>query len=486
VQYEAVPRVTTTPLVTLTAHPLVGLYSAPPCSSGQLLVAFRPRGTARWDTTSSLPCQGLTINTYIAGLRPSTVYDVQQVLVDGSVRTVGPMLSLTTGSANPAVPRHAVVVPPPTGVASLVDDLIFHSLAHVQEGNAIWAYATDLSGRVVWYRDVLPQASPLRPLPGGTILFQSGDDAVRGQLLQEIDLTGNILRETNVPRLNEQIAARGGQEILAIHHDALRTSNGLTLVMGFTERMFTDVQGSSGDVDVIGDSILALDADFQLVWYWDAFQHLDINRAATLGDTCRVTHPLCPPLELAPIANDWLHANSMDVTPDGHLVVSVRNQDWIIKIDFANGAGSGEVLWRLGKDGDFSVDSTDPYPWFSHQHSVVHDGGNEILIFDNGNTRCQNAGAECHSRGQLYVLDETQLTATLPINSDLGSYSNAWGAAQRLSNGNLSFTSGKQPDGSSYYYADTIEVAPNGAPVYDLRALAPVYRTFRMKSLYGG
>ena len=53
---------------------------------------------------------------------------------------------------------------------------------------------------------------------------------------------------------------------------------------------------------------------------------------------------------------------------DGNLIVSVRHQDWVIKIDYAHGHGDGHVIWRLGQGGDFAVISSDPSPWFSHQH----------------------------------------------------------------------------------------------------------------------
>ncbi len=33
----------------------------------------------------------------------------------------------------------------------------------------------------------------------------------------------------------------------------------------------------------------------------------------------------------------------------------MRNQSWILKIDYANGTGTGNVLWKLGQDGDFTL-----------------------------------------------------------------------------------------------------------------------------------
>ena len=483
--YDVQSRVSgSTPVVTPTANTLVALYSAPPCAAGSLSVAFRPTGTTRWDVTNAVPCRpGVSVNLYVGGMRANSAYDIVHFVVNSSARVNGPLMSFTTGTP-PALPTSSVTLAPDPVLSSAADDVIVHSLASTLPGSTIWGYATDLAGRPVWYYDAGPNGAPLRPLTGGTMLLQAPEAALRGQLLREVDLAGNTLRETGVTRLNEQLTAMGHQNIIAIHHDALRTPGGLTVVMGFTERLFTDVQGAVGDVDVLGDSLIALDQDWQVVWEWDAFDHLDINRAATLDDKCRADNPLCPPLQLAPIANDWLHANSLDLTSDGHLLISLRNQDWIIKIDFANGTGTGNVLWRLGKDGDFSLESADPYPWLSHAHSVSVVSPTQIAVFDNGNVRCVGAGPECHSRGQMYVIDEIQRQATLALNVDLGSYSNAWGAAFRLSNGNLGFNSGKQKTLQGGFFADTIEVLPSSATVYDLRTIAPMYRVFRMKNLY--
>ena len=71
---------------------------------------------------------------------------------------------------------------------------------------------------------------------------------------------------------------------------------------------------------------------------------------------------------MASSAHDWLHGNALELAGDGNLLYSTRHQDWIVKIDFRGGQGAGDVIWRLGKDGDFQINSSDPSPWFSHQH----------------------------------------------------------------------------------------------------------------------
>jgi hypothetical protein len=158
----------------------------------------------------------------------------------------------------------------------------------------------------------------------------------------------------------------------------------------------------------------------------------------------------------------------------------------VVKIDYRNGAGDGHVIWRLGQGGDFTVNSTDPDPWFSHQHDAHYIDDRTLILFDNGNTR-RAGDPTAHSRGQVWTLDEQTMTATLVVNADLGSHSGALGAAERLSNGDYSFTLGTNgPVPPLRPPAHTVEVRPDGTKVYDLAANTPEYRTFRMRTLYEG
>jgi hypothetical protein len=221
-------------------------------------------------------------------------------------------------------------------------------------------------------------------------------------------------------------------------------------------------------------------------WAWDAFDHLDVNRGPVLGE---VTQPGSRgPTSVVPRlpAVDWLHVNAVALSPaDGELILSIRHQDWVIKIDYRNGAGDGHVIWRLGQGGDFTVNSTDPNPWFSHQHNAHYIDDHTLILFDNGNTR-RASDPNAHSRGQVWTLDEQAMTATLVVNADLGAYAGALGAAQRLSNGNYSFTLGTAVAEPPVPPAHTIEVTPNGTKLYDLQVNKGEYRSYRMRTLYEG
>ena len=172
-----------------------------------------------------------------------------------------------------------------------------------------------------------------------------------------------------------------------------------------------------------------------------------------------------------------------------------------MKVDYGNGSGTGNILWRMGQDGDFAIVSNDPWPWFSHQHDVgiEENGAGVMTIFDNGNTRviadpplglgsalCQPN--DCNSRGMAVNFSETSMTVTPVLSSDLGYYSTAMGSAQLLSNGDYFF----QPAIVILTLNDTVgysmEVPPTPAtgpttPLLDMEG-PEHYRGWQMTSMY--
>ena len=458
------------PVITATSHPLVFLYSAPSCgASARMRVRFASSdGVAR--STPFRDCQpGLSMNFYLAGLRPQMDYSVNHIIDTGSALVEGPVMPLTTPSAPLALATQTVLQPP---AAPTPDGILLQATIQTN------SLATDLNGNLVWY---YPGNVTFitRPEPGGLFFGivenPAGDQSQ--QIVREFDLTGMTVLETNAARVNEQLTAMGMRSISAFHHEARRLPDGRILVLGAVEQILTDVQGP-GPIDVLGDMIIVMDSNLQVVWAWDAFDHLDVTRRATLEDQC--APGACPSLFLDITANDWLHGNSVQQTPDGNLLYSSRSQDWVIKIDYQKGFGGGNVIWRLGKDGDFQINSTDPSPWFSHQHDPQFLADNTTLtLFDNGNVR-NLLDPTANSRGQVIQLDEQNRIANLIVNIDMGQFSFALGAAQKLPNGNYHFDIGYLLDGTSI----AVEVDPSGNTVYALHAGAPEYRSFRMRDLY--
>jgi arylsulfate sulfotransferase len=479
------------PVISPTANPLVALYSVPPGPKGTVHVEFAAAGdNPSWRSTDerpSLPAR--STNFFIAGMLPNTTYEMRNVFSDGTASAPRPF---TTGGLPPnlAFPSFTVRQPPGPG-SDLDQDMFFHQFPNAP-GNVPNPLATDLSGRVVWYYDV-SQSGLTRTYvgqslaPGGTVLVL-GVDAhapLPGTLdvLREVDLAGDVVRETNIDAVNAQLSARGYHPIYSFTHDVERLPNGGTAVLAPTERL-VDVNGTPAEY--VGMTVLVLDANFQVAWAWDAFDHLDVNRGPVLGEVLQPGGPdqLTASTPVLP-AVDWLHVNAVSWSPaDENLVLSVRHQDWVVKIAYANGAGDGHVVWRLGQGGDFTVNSTDPSPWFSHQHNAHHIDASTLILFDNGNTR-RASDPTADSRGQVWKLDERTMTATLVLNVDLGNYSMALGSAQRLSNGNYVFTSGFQGQAPNIF-GQSIEVRPDGSTAYVLEVNRMEYRALRVRTLYEG
>jgi arylsulfate sulfotransferase len=479
-------------VVTPASNPLVALYSVPPASADTVFVQFAIADDhPDWrNTDARAVVPGKSTNFFVAGMLPNSTYEMRHVFSDGTGSA--PVL-FTTGGIPASVTIPAFTVQQPPGSASDVEqDMVFHQLLPMTP-NAALLVATDLAGHVTWYYNLAGSGLSAGKVgqslvPGGTLLLNGIDPytpvPTAPNVLREIDLAGDPVRETNLAAVNAQLAAMGREPVHAFHHDMQRLANGNTVVLAYTERSFI-INGTP--TNYAGEMVVVLDQDFQVTWAWDAFDHLDVHRGPVLGE---VTLPGSPePTNAVPIlpAVDWLHVNAVALSPtDGNLIISVRHQDWVIKIDYRNGAGDGHVVWRLGAGGDFALNSADPSAWFSHQHNVHYLDDHTLILFDNGNTR-QATDPNAHSRGQVWTLDERTMIATPVLNTDLGNYSFRLGGAQRLSNGDYSFMSGSQgPGPGPTNFAQTIEVRPDGTRDYVLKYAAPEYRSYHVRTLYEG
>ena len=73
---------------------------------------------------------------------------------------------------------------------------------------------------------------------------------------------------------------------------ALPRPHGYIMVIGNSEYICTDCQGGTptNPVDLLGDQIIVMDNNMNVVWTWDAFTFLDVNHPATLE---REVHQPC-------------------------------------------------------------------------------------------------------------------------------------------------------------------------------------------------
>jgi len=491
--FQFVSRVKDKAVATPTSHPLVALFSAPPCPMGsQFRVAFHADGEEAISRTPAQPCRGsISSNVYVAGMRADTEYQLRSEVTTGGSVTAGHYLPFHTGVLDGNFPPVVLAVPAAGGNSP--ESVIVYSAAAM--GAQVRPFATDLQGRVVWYlrsNDFLT-----RVVPGGRFLvLADGQNSVNNtheeQVLREIDLAGNVVRETNIGRVAEQLESHGihsdcyrsGRECVSgFHHEAIRLPNGHTLtIAGFERMMPTGTQGSKMPVDVLGDLIIDLDEDFQVAAVWNGFDHLDLNRKSLYDSKCHTGAGGCPAVLLAEEANGWTHTNSLSYIPStGDLIISQPEQNWVLKIDWKDGKGSGKVLWKLGKDGDFKAEAKEPNPWFAYQHDAGFEpiGSNMLTLVDDGDVSGKDPKAGV--RGQVWKLDEDKHIATLVYAAPLGVQTFCCGSIQALKSGGYSTVAGA----SMPLQGRTAETDKDGKVILAFDLMGNIYyRSFRVEDMY--
>jgi hypothetical protein len=410
------------------------------------------------------------VNLLVAGMKPQTTYHMRaRVVSTAGVLYVDSDHTFQSGSL-PSVSFPAVTVAPPGLAASGGVDLISGL------GPTVSAVVFDTDGSVIWYYydPSVPAGSfafPIRQLDNGDFIIVNNVASD----VREVNLAGQIVRQVTLAQLNTSLAAAGySLATPGCHHDVLPLANGHWILLVYDYREFQDLPGYPGTTTVLGDALVDLDANNQPVWVWRAFDHLDVNR-----------HPYLFP--------DWTHSNTLVHERDGSLLLSMRNQSWVLKIDYANGAGSGDVVWRLGPGGDFTLSVNDPAQWFYNQHYpyLLQTSGStqQMALFDNGNTRPDNTGqpctTDCFSRALILSIDESARTAQITWQYSPGWYSLWGGSIVVLPNNNVEFDS-TAPSGG---YSRILEVTQTSTPqtVWEMdTSNTDFYRAYRIPSLYPG
>ena len=178
----------------------------------------------------------------------------------------------------------------------------------------------------------------------------------------------------------------------------------------------------------------------------------------------------------------------------------MRHQFWVIKIDYNNGEGSGDIVWKLGWQGDFTLaGGADPVDWFYAQHgpqflSESTSGDFQMILFDNGDDRPLNGtpcgitfASPCHSTVPVLDVNESTKIATVVRRDTLPIFSFFGGNAEGLPNGDEEFDecapSGKTSDAAAVY--EITPDASNPQTVWQMQITGQdAYRAIRTPSLY--
>lgn len=485
----------TTGKVTATANPLVAQYSFTSPADATVTIQFGPSTTYGLQTWSQpVPAGGGTLKMLVAGMRASTTYHMRaSVQFANGAQYLDSDQVFTTGAISSDLLLPTTISTPTAGL-SPAGGVEMLDLA-VVAGNEAQIAVMDLQGNLIWYFPIPAglHAGPIRPLSDGNILVDLGGTVSQlvppsENVTEEVDLAGNVIKGISMAQVNEELAAAGYNLVgTEMHHDVAVLPNGHWIVLIQTDQNFTDLPGYPGTTTVEGDALVDLDQNLQPVWVWNTFDHLDVNR-----------HPYQFP--------DWTHSNAIIYSPsDGDLVLSCRHQSWVIKIDYENGAGGGDILWRLGPDGDFTMSSGEASDWFYNEHfpnflTPVSKGLFQFGVFDNGNQRpdpttglpCQNSaglpgGGTCYSRAPILQVNELNMTATV-LWEDQAPFGFCCGDMQLLSNGDAEYdvaSSTQAPPWNAEIFEVTHETSPR--TVWEMQMPGTLaYRAFRIPSLYPG
>jgi arylsulfate sulfotransferase len=471
-------------VLTPTQNPLVAQYSVRSDCLGQAMAEFGSDASyGRSTAWYPVPAQESAVTFFVAGMRASSTYHMRVDFNCFGQLSNGPDQTFTTG-ALPSTDfgtdgsAHQLFTPGITVTRSSTSTPApgVELFNLVPPTNMYRAFATDLQGNIIWYYDPGPDLgapTPLKLLDNGHFLINDGD-------LQEIDLADNVIRDVNYPQINRSLQALNYTfTISGFHHDVAVLPNGHWITLAYTEKDFTDLPGYPGVTNVVGDALIDIDPSGNVAWAWSAFDHLDVTRH----------------LQGLP---DWTHSNAILYAADGNLLLSMRHQSWILKIDYENGSGTGGILWKLGEDGDFTITSGNPNDWFYAQHypNILASEGSQtkFAIWDNGNYRIDASGATCgigsgpacYSRATLFQIDEAAMTADLLWDYLPGFYSWWGGSIGELSNGNVEFD---MTIPFNTVASQVMEVTQTATPqvVWQLNLTgANAYRAFRIPSLYPG
>jgi Arylsulfotransferase (ASST) len=249
---------------------------------------------------------------------------------------------------------------------------------------------------------------------------------------------------------------RAGNGYRADLHDFRLTPRGTALITAYAP-MHCNLAavGGSSDGAVVDGVMQEIDIRTGLVMFeWTSLDHVGLDESYEHADRSSVAKPF-----------DYFHINSIDVDPDGTLLVSARNTWTAYELD----ASTGQIAWRLGgKRSSFRMGRGTATAW---QHDPREIASDEISIFDNG----ASPAVRGQSRGIVVRIDPAHLTATLvsQLTHSPDLLASSQGNMQLLANGDWFLGWGEKP-----YFS---EVSPTGAVTF--AAHFPVgdesYRDFR-------
>ena len=492
-----------------TTNPLVALYTVTPGATATVAVQFGLDPTYGYATSAFATTTSTgPVSVEVGGMRANTKYHMRaQITYAGGTTVNTADTTFTTGALPADLAALNLTVKTTAGMTPQPGIELLDPVMLSQGDGPYQPYATDLQGNVIWYYPWADYPNSPAYLNDGIKQLSNGDFVAvlstnnglpnpnpdpTTVFIREFDLIGNTIKQLTLPEINANLAAAGYTQadgspltIEDFHHDVTPLPNGHWLILGNTTRAET-INGSQ--VTVQGDVVMDIDTNMQPVFVWNEFDHFSVTR-----------QPMGFP--------DWTHSNAIVYTPtDGNFLVSIRHQNWVVKVNYQNGAGDGSVMWMLGNQGSFTLQNADgtadtnPYDWQYAQHgpSIVgatSAGVFDLALMDNGNDRvipgnlsaCPVAqAAGCYTTVPIFQINESAMTATIESRVTLPTnlYSNFGGNAEVLANNDLEFDLAGPVSGA---LIEEVMQDANHTLVWSYATNGSfLYRGFRLPSLYQG
>ena len=385
---------------------------------------------------------------FLWGMRAETKYDID-IFLNGNEEEPFETLEFTTGKLPESVPP--VILRKNDPLKTSEGFVLFTYYYIPEDQSKPIAVMLDAEGKVVWYFEyymsgfnVIGDVQYIDETSTILMSLSKGPNMadIPAEEAIEIDLEGSVIWKSH-----EILSVHNGPN--SWHHIYDRVSDN-SLVM-----LKPEIIGN-----VVSDKVLNLDREYNELWSWKYSDHFEV--------------PECPASEIC----DWTHSNHVNMYPDERTAyLNSRNFSSLFRIDM----DTGEIVWTFGKDGDFTMISDHPDPWFEFGHAPKLSGinRNEILFYDNGSDE------RGYSRVIKYRIDEEAMTAEVIFEFD-GSkigrqwFTPFWGDVDNMDNGNIVVTAGNFENQEE---SRIFEITPDGEIVWEIVLVQPQQEDM-MISLY--
>ena len=345
----------------------------------------------------------------VLGLRPDTAYKLRFDIRDAlSIPVPFPNeLEFRTDPLPAGFPSIAATVSEP---ALMEPGVTLFNLTQLTTSLMV---AVNERGEVIWfYRHSVSGLTDIKRVSNGHLVFTDSQGAA------EMDMLGNIHRRWNSANIDRNASAFATPLYIDnLHHEIYETTRGTFLTLGTEVRQFPEYPTSETNPDarmapanVVGDTIIDFDRDGRILREWSLFDILDPFRIGydSLSGIWNQIYSW-----IADGTRDWSHANAViEDASDDSIIVSLRHQDAVIKVD----RQTGRLKWILGTpDGwgppwaPYLLTPVGSLQWPYHQHAPMITPQGTILLFDNGNRRhrpTEDLPDRDYSRAVEYAIDE--------------------------------------------------------------------------------